>query len=312
MALALYALKRISAVVPLLAVISFLTFILNGLSPMDPAEVVLHAQGVPTITPELIEATRAELGMDRPLLARYGDWLLSSLQLDFGNSFITGKPVWSLLGPALLNTMKLTLVSSLFIILFSIVLGVICALREGKWVDLSVRGISFLLTSMPAYLLAALMVWYFAVKLDLFPTSGMDGASSYALPVAVIVISYAGIYFRVIRGSMLGNLNEDYVLYGRACGLPERKLTLHVLRNSLQVAVSVFGLAIPTILGSTVVVENIFAWPGLGTLTVNSILGRDYPIIQAYVLVLAVAFVLFNTLSDVLNAAMNPRLRKEL
>ncbi len=310
--MALYALKRISAVVPLLAVISFLTFILNGLSPMDPAEVVLHAQGVPTITPELIEATRAELGMDRPLLARYGDWLLSSLQLDFGNSFITGKPVWSLLGPALLNTMKLTLVSSLFIILFSIVLGVICALREGKWVDLSVRGISFLLTSMPAYLLAALMVWYFAVKLDLFPTSGMDGASSYALPVAVIVISYAGIYFRVIRGSMLGNLNEDYVLYGRACGLPERKLTLHVLRNSLQVAVSVFGLAIPTILGSTVVVENIFAWPGLGTLTVNSILGRDYPIIQAYVLVLAVAFVLFNTLSDVLNAAMNPRLRKEL
>jgi nickel transport system permease protein len=312
MALALYALKRISAVVPLLAVISFLTFILNGLSPMDPAEVVLHAQGVPTITPELIEATRAELGMDRPLLARYGDWLLSSLQLDFGQSFITGKPVWSLLGPALLNTMKLTLVSSLFIILFSIVLGVICALREGKWVDLSVRGISFLLTSMPAYLLAALMVWYFAVKLDLFPTSGMDGASSYALPVAVIVISYAGIYFRVIRGSMLGNLNEDYVLYGRACGLPERKLTVHVLRNSLQVAVSVFGLAIPTILGSTVVVENIFAWPGLGTLTVNSILGRDYPIIQAYVLVLAVAFVLFNTLSDVLNAAMNPRLRKEL
>ncbi len=310
--MALYALKRISAVVPLLAVISFLTFILNGLSPMDPAEVVLHAQGVPTITPELIEATRAELGMDRPLLARYGDWLLSSLQLDFGQSFITGKPVWSLLGPALLNTMKLTLVSSLFIILFSIVLGVICALREGKWVDLSVRGISFLLTSMPAYLLAALMVWYFAVKLDLFPTSGMDGASSYALPVAVIVISYAGIYFRVIRGSMLGNLNEDYVLYGRACGLPERKLTVHVLRNSLQVAVSVFGLAIPTILGSTVVVENIFAWPGLGTLTVNSILGRDYPIIQAYVLVLAVAFVLFNTLSDVLNAAMNPRLRKEL
>lgn len=310
--MALYALKRIGAVVPLFVVISFLTFILNGLSPMDPAEVVLHAQGVPTITAELIETTRAELGMDRPLLVRYGDWLLSSIGLDFGDSYITGKPVWSLLGPALLNTMKLTLVSSIFIILFSIVLGAICALREGNWVDLSVRGLSFLLTSMPAYLLAALMVWYFAVKLDLLPTSGMDGASSYTLPVAVIVISYAGIYFRVIRSSMLSNLNEDYVLYGRACGLPERKLTLHVLRNSLQVAVSVFGLAIPTILGSTVVVENIFAWPGLGTLTVNSILGRDYPIIQAYVLVLAVAFVLFNTLSDVLNAVMNPRLRKEL
>lgn len=310
--MALYTLKRIGVVAPLLVVISFLTFILNGLSPMDPAEVVLHAQGVPAITEELIASTRAELGMDRPLLVRYGDWLLSSLQLDFGHSYITGKPVWSLLGPALLNTLKLTLVSSLLIIALSILLGVVCALKEGKWLDLSVRGVSFLLTSMPPYLLAALMVWYFAVKLDWFPTSGMDAASSYVLPVAVIVIGYAGIYFRVVRSSMLSNLNEDYVLYGRACGLPERRLTMYVLRNSLQVAVSVFGLAIPIILGSTVIVENIFAWPGLGTLTVNSILGRDFPIIQAYVLVLAVAFVLFNTASDVMNAAMNPRLRKEL
>ncbi|WP_214630784.1 nickel/cobalt ABC transporter permease [Paenibacillus agaridevorans] len=310
--MALYTLKRIGALAPLLVVISFLTFILNGLSPMDPAEVVLHAQGVPAITEELIADTRAELGMDRPLLVRYGDWLLDSFRLDFGASYITGKPVWSLLGPALLNTLKLTLVSSLFIILLSIVLGVVCALKEGKWLDLSVRGVSFLLTSMPAYWLAALMVWYFAVKLDLLPTSGMDLADSYVLPVAVIVLGYAGIYFRVIRSSMLSNLNEEYVFYGRACGMSERKLILHVLRNSLQVAVSVFGLAIPIILGSTVVVENIFAWPGLGTLTVNSILGRDFPIIQAYVLVLAVAFVLFNTVSDVLNAALNPRLRKEL
>lgn len=307
-----YTLKRISAVVPLLIVISFITFILNGLSPMDPAEVVLHAQGVPTITDELITQTREELGMDRPLLIQYWDWLISCLQLDFGSSYITGKPVWSLLGPALLSTLKLTFVSSLFIIVLSIILGVVCALKEGKWLDFSVRSLSFLFTSMPSYLLAALMVWYFSVKLNLLPTSGMDSYSSYVLPVAVMVIGYAGIYFRIIRSSMLSNLNEDYVLYGRACGLSERSLTLQVLYNSLQVAISVFGLAIPVILGSTVVVENIFAWPGLGTLTVNSILGRDFPIIQAYVLVLAVAFVLFNTVSDLLIAAVNPKLRKEL
>lgn len=180
--------------------------------------------------------------MNRPLLIRYWDWLVSCLRLDFGDSYITGKPVWSLLGPALLNTLKLTLVSSLLIILLSIALGVGCALREGKWLDLSVRSFSFLLTSMPSYWLAALMVWYFSVKLDLLPTSGMDGYGSYVLPVAVIVIGYAGIYFRIIRSSMLSNLNEDYVLYGRACGLSERSLTLQVLRNSLQVAVSVFGL----------------------------------------------------------------------
>ncbi|MFD0588727.1 nickel/cobalt ABC transporter permease [Paenibacillus sp. GCM10027627] len=306
-----YALKRVVMVGPLLVAISFLTFILNGLSPLDPAEVVLHAQGVPFITDELIAKMRSELGMDRPLLVRYWDWLTSCFQLNFGNSYVTGKPVWSLLGPALLNTLKLTLAAALIIIVLSIALGIVCALKEGRWLDLAIRSFAFLFTSIPAYGLAVLMIWYFSIKLDLLPTSGMDRLSSYVLPVAVIVVGYVGIYFRLIRSSMLSNLNEDYVLYGRASGLSERLVILAVLRNSMQVAVSVFGLAIPAILGSTVVVENIFAWPGLGTLIVNSILGRDFPIIQAYVLVMAAAFVLFNLSSDLVNAAMNPRLRRE-
>lgn len=307
-----YIVKRALLALPLLAVISFLTFVLNQLSPMDPAEIILRAQDVPVVTQELIAETRSALGMDRPMLVRYLDWLISCLKLDFGNSYVTGKPVWSQLGPALLNTLKLTLVSAVFIISLSIALGIVCALREGKALDLSVRGVTFLLISMPPYWLATLMVWYFSVKLDWFPTSGMDTYSSYVLPVTVIVVGYAGIYFRIIRSSMLSNMHEDYVLYGRTCGLKERRITLHILRNSLQVAVSVFGLAIPIILGSTVVVENIFAWPGLGTLTVKSILSRDFPIIQAYVLVLAAAFVLFNTFSDVINAVLDPKLRKEL
>lgn len=307
-----YIAKRLGAALPLLLVISFLTFVLNQLSPMDPAEVVLHAQGVPTVTDELIAETRAELGLDRPLPIRYLKWLLSCLRLDFGQSYVTGKPVWSLLGPALLNTLKLTLVSSALIMALSLALGVICALREGKRLDLTIRGVSFLLTSVPAYWLGAMLIWLFAVKLDWLPTSGMGGYTGYVLPVAVIVLGYAGIYFRVIRSSMLSSLNEDYVLYSRACGLSEGRITLIVLRNSMQVAVSVFGLAIPIILGSTVVVENIFAWPGLGTLTVNSILGRDFPIIQAYVLVLAVAFVGFNAVTDMIRAALNPKLRKEI
>lgn len=307
-----YIVRRSLLSIPLLLVISFLTFALSHLSPLDPAEAVLQAQGVPRITEELIAATKAELGMDRPFLIRYTDWLISSLKLDFGSSYVTGKPVWSLLGPAFTNTLKLTLISVVAIIVMSIALGVLCALREGKWTDKSVRGVSFLLTAMPSYWLAALLIWYFSVKLDWLPTSGMDSYLSYVLPVIVLTINYAGIYFRVVRSSMLSQLNEDYVLYGRACGLPERNITMRLLRNSMQVAVSVFGMAIPILLGSTVVVENVFAWPGLGTLTVNAILGRDFPIIQAYVLILAAAFVLFNTVSDVINAALNPKLRKEL
>jgi len=292
-------------------IISFLTFVLINLSPLDPAVVVLQAQEVPQITEELVAQTKAELGMDQPFLIQYGNWLLACLQLDFGESYVTGNSVWSMIGPAFVNTLKLTLISSVFIILFSILLGVVCAMREGKTMDKSVRGFSFLLTAIPSYWLAAMLIWYFSVKLDLLPTSGMDSAQSYILPVIVITVSYVGIYFRSVRSSMLNNLNEDYVLYARASGIPERKVTLHILRNSLQVSVSIFCMAIPIVLGSTVVIENVFAWPGLGRLSVRSILSRDFPIIQAYVLILAVTFVLFNTLSDIVNAALNPKLRKE-
>jgi len=307
-----YIIKRSLTAIPLLVIISLLTFGLNQLSPLDPAELVLQAQGVPQITEQLIAETRAELGLDRPFLIRYLDWLGAGLLLDFGHSYVTGQPVWTMLGPALINTLKLTAVSVIAIIVFSIVLGIVCALREGRWTDRSIRGISFFLTSMPPYWLGALMIWYFSVKLDLLPTSGMDSYAGYILPVAVITVGYAGVYFRIVRSSMLSNLNEDYVLYGRASGLPGRVITKHLLRNSLQVAVSVFGMAIPIIMGSTVIVENLFAWPGVGTLSVNAILGRDMPIIQAYVLVLAAAFVLFNTVSDIINAAMNPKLRENL
>ncbi|WP_339195312.1 nickel/cobalt ABC transporter permease [Paenibacillus sp. FSL H7-0942] len=306
-----YIIKRILLAIPLLIIISFITFVLINLSPLDPAVVVLQAQEVPQITDELIAQTNKALGFDQPFMIQYANWIMAVLQLDFGNSYVSGEPVWTLMGPAFMNTLKLTLVSSVFIIALSILLGVICAMREGKLLDRSVRGVSFFLTAMPSYWLAAIMIWYFSVKLDLLPTSGMDSYRSYILPVIVITVSYTGIYFRTVRSSMLSNMNEDYVLYARASGLSEKKVTLHILRNSLQVAVSIFCMAIPIVLGSTVVIENVFAWPGLGRLSVKSILSRDFPIIQAYVLMLAVTFVLFNTISDIINAAMNPRLRKE-
>lgn len=307
-----YVVKRLLLSVPILFIISFLTFLLINLSPMDPAEVVLRAQEVPEITEELLAQTREELGMNQPFLKQYADWMLASLRLDFGESYVTGQSVWSLISPAFVNTFKLTMVSSVIIIFMSILLGVVCALNEGKILDRSVRGVSFILTSMPSYWLASILIWYLSVRLDLLPTSGMDSYQSYILPVIVISVSYVGIYFRNVRSSMLTQLDEGYVVYGRACGLSERKITQHILRNSLQVAVSIFCMAIPIILGSTVVIENVFAWPGLGRLSVKSILSRDFPVIQAYVLILAVTFVLFNTLSDVINAALNPKLRKEL
>ncbi|MGO4697931.1 nickel/cobalt ABC transporter permease [Paenibacillus sp. 2TAB26] len=310
--MARYIIRRLLLAIPLLLIISFITFVFINLSPQDPAQLILQAQGIPNMTNDLIAQTKEELGLNQPFIIRYLHWVVACMQLDFGDSYVTGKPIWSMVGPALLNTLKLTLVSSIVVIVLSILLGVLSAINEGKMIDKSVRGISFLLTSMPSYWLAAILIWYISVKLDLLPTSGMDSYKSYILPVTVIAISYAGIYFRNVRSSMISNLNEDYVLYGRASGLSEKKITMHILRNSLQVAISIFGMAIPIILGGTVVVENVFAWPGLGSLSIRSILSRDFPVIQAYVLIVAVAFVLFNTVSDIVNTALNPKMRKEI
>lgn len=218
-----YVMKRLFSVIPLLFIISFLTFVFINLSPLDPAEVVLQAQGVPTITDELIAQTKQELGLDQPFLIQYFHWLLACLQLDFGHSYVTKEPVSAIIGPAFFNTLKLTLVSSIVIIVLSILLGVICAMKEGKAIDKSIRGFSFLLMGIPSYLLASFMIWYFSVKLDLLPTSGLDSYQSYILPVTVITASYVGIYFRSVRNSMLSHLNEDFVLYGRACGISEKK-----------------------------------------------------------------------------------------
>lgn len=305
-----YVVRRTGTSLLLLLLVSLLAFSLVQLSSADPAEAVLHAQGVPQITDELIERTKAELGLDLPFFVRYYDWLADCLRLDFGHSYVSGESVRSLLGPALLHTLKLTLASMLAIIALSVVFGVLCALREGCRTDKSVRSAFFLLGAMPPYWLGSLMIWCFAVKLDVLPTSGMDGYRSYVLPVAVIATGYAAIYFRVVRSAMLTQLNEEYVAYARACGLPERRIIRRVAKNSMQIAVTVFGMAIPNILGSTVVVENVFAWPGIGRLSVESVIGRDYPMIQAYVVVLAAAFIACNALSDIVGAAIRPQRRR--
>ncbi|MGK0698406.1 nickel/cobalt ABC transporter permease [Priestia flexa] len=304
-----YVVKRLLLMIPLLFIISFLTFVLINLSPEDPAKLVLQAQDVPVITDELIAQTRQELGLNNPFIVQYLNWLASCLQLDFGNSYVKDETVWVLLGPAFFNTLKLTLVSSVVIISSSIILGIVCALTEGRLLDRFIRGTFFFLSALPAYLIGIVMVWYFSVTLDLLPTSGLESYKSYILPVSVIAFTHIGLYFRTVRSAMLANLNEDYVLYARASGLSEKKIIAAVLKNSLQVSISIFCMSIPLILGGTVVIENVFAWPGLGSLSIKSILSRDFPVIQAYVVIIAVAFVVFNTISDIVNTALNPKLR---
>lgn len=302
--------KRLLLTLPLLIVISFLTFLLTRLSSEDPAVVILHAQEVPNITQSLIEETRAKYGLNEPFLVQYWEWLKAALQFKFGQSFVTGDEVSTRVWPAFFNTLKLTLVSSVVIITMSILLGTVTALCRGTWFDRVTRSTAFVLTAIPSYWLAALLIIYVSVRMNVLPTSGLTGPESYVLPVLTISLGYIGIYFRNVRSAMIQQLDQDYVLYARAMGVHFPTIVLQVIRNAMQVVVSIFCMSIPIILGGSVVIENIFAWPGMGQLSVKAVMEQDFPIIQAYVLIISVLFILLNTLADIINMWLNPKLRE--
>jgi len=304
-----YVVRRLLITIPLLVAITFMSFVLINLSNTDIAVAVLRSKGTPDITPEMIEATNIELGLNEPFFIRYFTWIGKCLKLDFGESYLTGEKVFDMILPAFGYTIRLAFIAAGIVIVVSVILGVICALKEGTIADKIIRIVMITIGAMPAYWIGILLIWLLAVKLDLLPTSGVGDASNYVLPLIVLSIGYIGFYFRLIRNSMITNRQSNYVMYERACGLPEKTVVKHVLKNSLQTAVSAFCMAIPGMIAGTVVVENVFAWPGVGRLCVSSISSHDIPVIQAYIMIVAVAFVIFNLLADIINAALNPRLR---
>lgn len=307
-----HIIKRLLLTVPLVMVISFITFLLTRLTQEDPAVVILHAQEVPVITDKLVAETREKYGLNDPLFVQYWHWLVDALHFNFGHSFVTGTAVSEIVGPALFNTLKLTMVASTVIIVMSLLLGVVSALLHDTWIDHLIRTSTFITMAIPSYWLGTLMIIYVSVKWNLVPTSGMSGMTSYILPVCAIAFGYIGIYFRSVRSAMIEQLGQDYVLYARAMGISSMTIMFQMLRNALQVVVSIFCMAIPIILSGSVVVENIFAWPGMGQVSVKAVLEQDFPVIQAYVLIISVMFVLLNMFADIINAYLNPRLREGL
>ena len=304
-----YIIKRVLIIIPLLVIISLAAFILINLSPQDPATAALLANGIPDPSQELIEQTREELGLNGPFLVRYVNWMENAIHLDFDKSYVYKTNVAELIIPRFINTVKLVTVSAIVVIIVSVLIGMVCAANQNKPIDRVTRGIMFILTAMPNYWIAIILMFLLSYKFRLLPTSGKTTWQCYILPVMSLSITYITFYFRLIRNSMLENKNENYVLYENACGLKKSVVTKHILRNSLQTAVAGFCMSIPGMLGGSVVIENIFAWPGIGRLCVTSIFNRDLPIIQAYILLLAFAFLSFNLFGDIVNALINPKLR---
>ena len=305
-----YILKRLVRMIPILIGISFLSFALISLSPSNPAEVALRVNEI-VPTEEAVKSMEEQLGINKPYVERYVTWLTDSLQGDFGNSYVNNKPVATLIGRALPNTIKLAIVALIITIVFSVAVGILCAVYEGTLGDKLARALVFIGTAMPSFWVGLLLIWIFSVKLNLFPTSGMERPSSIVLPAITLALAYISTYVRLIRNNMVQNKHENYVYYARIRGLKETTIIKHIFKNSLQSSLTALGMSIPKLIAGTVIVENIFAWPGVGRVCVDAIFNRDFPVIQAYILLMAVLFVICNLLVDIFSVAIDPRMRKE-
>lgn len=302
--------KRLISLLPILLGITFLAFTIINLSPSNPAEVALRVNNI-VATEEAIASKTIELGLDKPFFERYLSWLMNCLKGDFGTSYISRKDVLGLFEQALPNTLKLAFVALLITIVFSVVVGVLCAIYEGSIGDKITRAFVFLGTAMPSFWIGILLIWMFAVKIKIFPTSGMTASNAVVLPAITLSLGYISTYVRLIRNNMVQNKHENYVYYARVRGLKESTIIKHIFKNSLQTSITALGMSIPKLIAGTVIVENIFAWPGVGRLCVTAIYNRDFPIIQAYILLMDIMFVVCNLLVDVASASIDPRMRKE-
>lgn len=299
---------RLLRVAALVLCISFLSFAVIQLSPGDPAEVAIRVNGMRP-TPELLVETRARLGLDRPFHERYLHWLGQALRGDLGTSHTDGGSVSGELAAALPPTLLLAGTAACIVLLCSVPAAIAGACHAGKLPDILLRGLILLGTSVPAYWAGLLLIWLFAVHWDLLPLGGLDRPSALILPAVTLALPYIAAYTRLLRAAILQTLEQDFVLYARACGRRERAILRHVLRNSLQSSLTALGMSLPRLVAGTFVVECIFAWPGLGRLCITAIFNRDIPVIQAYVLLMAVLFLVCGRLMELCAALADPRLR---
>lgn len=304
--------RRLLQIVIVLFGISFFTFGLTYLSPGDPAEIMLTECGnIPT--PELLEQTRAELGLDKPFLVQYGNWLKGVLTGDMGKSYSMKVPVVEKLVSCFFPTLKLALASLLIMILFSIPLGILSAVYHNRWPDYLVRGLTFFGVSVPNFWIGLILLSIFGVQLRWVTVSGgSTDFKSLVLPAVTLAIAMSAKYTRQVRIAVLEELQQDYVTGARMRGISEKKiLWKHVLPNATLLLVTLLGLSLGSLLGGTAVVEIIYNWPGLGSMAVKAISCRDYPLVQGYVLWIALLYMGINLLVDLSYERLDPRLKEE-
>jgi peptide/nickel transport system permease protein len=274
----------------------------------DPS--LMLAQGAGSVTEKDLENIRQHLGLNRPFIEQYLGFMQGLLVGDFGRSFLGGTPVGRLIADALPATLLLTFCSLLLSLLVSIPLGIRAAVNKGGWSDQFIRVVSLVGLSFPNFWLAIMLVLLFSISMPMFPPSGMDGPLSLVLPALTMGIILSATNIRLVRTSMLDILSTQYVMVARSKGLSETVvLYRHALRNCAIPLITFIGLQFGSLIGGIVVVEKVFNWPGLGTLAFDAISGRDYPVLQGAVTVLALLIVSVNLLVDVIYGLVDPRIR---
>ncbi len=322
-----YILKRLLQAIPLLLGIATITFFIVHLAPGDPMDMYLEPRFRRQIDPEVIELIRQKYGLDQPIHVQSVKWLGNLARGDLGESFRYRRPVTSLMWERVPYTLQLAVLALLFDALFGIALGILSAVKQYSLVDKSVTLGSLIIYSIPGFWLALMLVLVFSVNLGWFPTSQtrsldydllswsgkvLDRLWHLVLPVFVLGVASAAGTARYMRNRLLEVLSEDYVLAARARGLKERTVILkHALRNAMIPILTIYGLALPFLLGGAVLIEKVFAWPGMGLLAVEAVGGRDYPVILATSMIAAVLVILGNLLADVTYALVDPRVSYE-
>jgi len=305
-----YIARRLLYLVPVWIGISILAFALSLIAPGDPARQVLQQGGIDAPSPEQVTAMRRELGLDQPGPVRYVRWLSSAVRGDLGRSIRTGEPVLQSLADRFPRTAVLALIAVTLGLLIAIPLGIISALFRESSLDQLARIGALVGASVPSFWLAYLLILLFAVRLRLLPVAGAAEPRNVILPALTLAIGAAASLTRLTRSAMLEELVQDYVRTARAKGLRERAVIVgHALRNALTAIVTVTGIRLAALLGGAVIVETIFAWPGIGKYVVDSIFNRDYPTIQGFVLFTGTIVLLVNLTVDVSYVWLDPRVR---
>jgi len=305
---------RVLATIPVMGVVATIVFLLLRLAPGDPAAILAGD----VASPEQIAAIRTRLGLDQPILVQFADWIGRLLSGDLGTSIISNQPVTRLIGERLEPTLALAATTIVFAVTVAVPLGVISAWRHGTWIDRGVMALSVLGFSLPVFVLGYLWIFGIAMQLQWLPVQGYvsfrQGLWPFferlILPTLTLSVIYIALIARITRASMLEVLGEDYIRTAHAKGVGERAvLTHHALRNAAVPIVSVIGLGIALLISGVVITESVFNLPGLGRLTVDAVLARDYPVIQGVILLFSAIYILINLAVDVSYTIFDPRIR---